>query len=108
MRKATRIQREGGVTRISLRNGELLNGRKGAPVWVRLCLHPDHWYVTQAGYSDGSSHTFTGFSWGYAGEGSRGLAEWTKANDVPLEMREIALLPNNHEDGVAVVWEWTP
>lgn len=103
--------REGGVTKISLDNGERLRRAFGLPIAVRLVYTTDgpDWYRVFACYmppnSDPRVHVFTGFSWGYGGEGPRGLAEWCKANDVPLDMPAIACLPNTGNPGE--VWIWT-
>ena len=96
---------EGGVTRISLQNERRLGKRLGRPVRVELHYNPDgvEWYQVKAMYDSGDSHVFTGFSWGYSGEGPRGLLEFCQRNDIPLAMKDIVELDNSTK-GRAWVW----
>lgn len=105
-----KLQREGGVTQISLSNGRKLKQLHGRVVKVYLYyarLRPD-WppdYLVRVTYADGTVHDFTGFSWGYGGEGPRGLRDWAAENDVPLDGQRISSLPNDrHRE--APVWGW--
>ena len=65
---------ECGVTVHSTENAEYLNKRFGKP--FRIEFYGDknkcEYYVI-ATYQNGHSHAFTGFSWGYYGEGPTGL-----------------------------------
>jgi hypothetical protein len=65
---------EGGVTQNSLENAEYLNKRFGKPYTIDFCGDEDNgdYYVIPT-YKSGYTHVFTGFSWGYGGEGPRGL-----------------------------------
>lgn len=103
-----RLKPEGGVTEYSLHNGRLLRKAHGLPRAVALFYQrsPSAWpvevgfgspeYVTKVTYQDGHIHEFTGFAWGYGGEGPHGLAEWAKENEiVGLDWKKITSLPND-------------
>ena len=97
------LHEEAGVTRFSLENGRLLKERHGAVVQVALVYSDKDWYQVHATYADGHTHIFTGFSWGYKGEGPRGLAAWAKDNGVlltPEKITETLVGVSNPE------WEW--
>lgn len=96
------LKPEGGVTRISLDNGAFLLKQKGRPVHVDLRL-VDGEYETVAYYADGSKFIFTGFSWGYSGEGPFGLTNWCYSNGVPLDAQQIFALDRRFE---GVVFSW--
>jgi len=96
------MKREEGVTRISLENGKLLSARYGAVTGVILVYDADDWYQTHVTYRDGHTHVFTGFSWGYSGEGPSGLAKWAEENDVPLTREQIVGLKGDK----LVAWKW--
>jgi hypothetical protein len=107
--RSRKLERECGVTRISLDNGALLAARRGPPVRVELRCGRDPSYgvaefcLVVAAFSDGSRHSFTGFSWGYGGEGPRGLERWCQENGVPLTIEHIARLDN---ETAGTVWTW--
>ncbi|MFA7218936.1 MAG: hypothetical protein WC119_00225 [Synergistaceae bacterium] len=74
--KIPEMRKEGGVTIYSLHNAKLLINKFGKPDRVILNYVVDPWdYVCIAEWGN-DSFTFSGFSWGYYGEGSRGLAEF--------------------------------
>lgn len=85
------LQKEGGITRISLENIELLVALHGP---VRFLIHyapagttvEDMTFIV---FRDGFNHTATGFASGYAGEGPRGLhetiQEHLKRDDIMME-----------------------
>lgn len=100
-----RLLREGGITQTSLKNARRLRKRLGLPIRLELHMAPTgaEWYRTRVMYDNGDSHTFTGFSWGYSGEGSRGLQEFCQNNDIPLTIKDIVKLNNNSP---AMVWSW--
>lgn len=100
-----RLLNEGGITQTSLKNGKRLAKRLGAPVRVEAHRNSrtGEWYTVIAYYESGDQHTFTGFSWGYGGEGPHGFAKWCEANDIPLTFDEIMKLDNT-TDGC--VWAW--
>lgn len=100
---------ECGVTRVSLTNEGRLSKALGRPVRVELLYNPTivEWYRVRAMYDSGDSHVFTGFSWGYNGEGPRGLLKFCQRNDLPLTMEEIAQL-NNSTKGRVWVWPTPP
>ena len=99
------LSQEGGITEIALQNAETLRQALGAPVRVELHMDPNgvEWYRTRAFYDTGDHHTFTGFGWGYTGEGPRGLASFCQQNDIPLTINEIEDLDNKSK---ALVWSW--
>lgn len=102
-----RLQQECGVTRISLQNGRVLQEEHGFPCWVRLLGGHDPLSgndpAVEVGYPDGHHHRFTGFAFGYGGEGPHGLATWAAANRVPLTVETIQALPFR---GKGTVWRW--
>jgi len=102
-----RLLKEAGVTQTSLKNERRLSKRLGRPVRVELHYDPDgdDWYIVRAFYDSGDQHNFTGFSWGYGGEGPRGLLEFCQRNSIPLTEREIHNL-NNREKGLT--WVYPP
>ena len=102
--KKRKIRSEGGVTRFSLDNGAILLRNHGAPVWVRATYSDvGEWYVVEVGYSDGAAHKFTGFSWGYSGEGCRGFSSWCEDNGVPLTDAAVMRMDNT-KPGVKFDW----
>lgn len=73
------LDEECGVTDISLLNAKHLHDLYGLPTSIYCYYgkafdnsHDKEWLV-DATYSNGRVHRFTGFSWGYYGEGVRGL-----------------------------------
>ena len=73
--KKRRLQVECGTTQISLENAYLLFTQYGKPMRVTLIAAMEE---RQADYAvlvewSGFKHMFSGFSWGYGGEGPRGL-----------------------------------
>jgi hypothetical protein len=100
-----RLLNEGGVTRTSLKNAKRLEKRLGLPVRIELHRHPNgpEWYVVTAMYEHGDEHDFTGFSWGYNGEGPTGLLEFLKRSGVDIEIKDIILLRESKE---GLVWSW--
>ena len=67
---------EGGVTANSLHNVHVLFAKRGRPTILELRYDVEEWCVVDATFRDGSSYHFTGFSWGYGGEGPHGLAQF--------------------------------
>lgn len=71
------LEGEGGVTDISLHNAHVLLEHLGLPDRVSIYwdpLHSEGPAVRAVWEAPGAmAHTFTGFSWGYGGEGPRGL-----------------------------------
>ena len=108
MRKP-QLRTEGGITRFSLENNRRLTKRLGRPVRVECHYDPNvaEWYIVKAFYDSGLTHEFTGFSWGYTGEGCRGLLEFCQYNEIPLTMEEISSL-NNNTKSLAWVWPSVP
>lgn len=102
--KKPRLLIEGGITQTSLKNDRRLTKRLGAP--CRLELHyskTGEWYRAVAFYQNGDQHVFTGFAWGYSGEGPRGLLEFCQHHEIPLDADEIDELSNNIE---GMTWAW--
>lgn len=74
------LKEEGGVTQISLHNARELINERGIPDAVELYWRERIGHCVQAIWldeeGDATSHVFSGFSWGYAGEGPHGLLEF--------------------------------
>lgn len=99
-----RLLIEGGITQTSLKNDRRLTKRLGSP--IRLELHyskTGEWYRAVAMYMSGDRHEFTGFAWGYGGEGPRGLLEFCQRHDIPLDLDTISRL-DNETQGLTWVW----
>lgn len=99
-----RLLIEGGITQTSLKNDRRLTKRLGSP--IRIELHHSNggeWYRVVAMYESGDRHEFTGFAWGYGGEGPRGLLEFCQRHNIPLTAQEIGRLDNT---GEGLVWTW--
>jgi hypothetical protein len=99
---------ENGTTQRSLNNGARLLEMYGArPYRLQLAMARDRKgdldYFAEASWENGVRHTFRGFSWGYGGEGPRGLAAWCAENDVPLMFAEIAKFENARP---GLVYDW--
>ena len=89
-----KTKEECGVTFNSLENAKMLIKMFGKPDMVSLTYIDDPWeYLVKAEWSN-SSFTFTGFSWGYYGEGSRGLFEFLQMCGSTLTMDESARIEN--------------
>ena len=99
------MEQESGTTSVSLENGQRLKILHGAVSKVQLVFDVDgaEWYQTHVTYQDGYVYVFTGFSWGYFGEGPQGLATWARENSVFLVPSEISRLSNVTS---GVIWEW--
>lgn len=65
------LQLECGVTQVSLENAFLLFKQYGVPEKVELVRDNNEYAVLVFWHS--YTHLFIGFSWGYSGEGPRGL-----------------------------------
>ncbi len=93
------LETEGGITEISLQNARTLIARHGLPDEVEIYqaqLPPNSGeHLVEARWRDGTRHTFSGFSWGYRGEGPRGLETFfALLGCVPLvSLRQIARWP---------------
>jgi len=96
---------EGGITEIALQNAELLRQALGSPIRLELHMDPDgvEWYRVRVMFDTGDSHTFTGFGWGYSGEGPRGLATFCTQNEIPLTINDIVKIDNTV---TAMVFSW--
>lgn len=99
------LRKEKGITRVSLENNRRLTKRLGRPVRVECHYDPDgvDWYTVKAFYDTGHTHEFTGFAWGYTGEGPHGLLEFCQYNGIDLEIGDIAKFDSRTE-GIAWVW----
>jgi hypothetical protein len=104
--KNLKLQDECGDTRISLDNSRMLQKQYGRPATVVLIKEDNEWYV-DATWNNGFSHCFSGFSWGYGGEGPSGLGKfidmfaigerasslgWTPSQDIP-DGKNFTLFP---------------
>lgn len=107
-RRKKRLQKERGLTFISRENARFLAETHGRPVSVELRRDRNtntflDEYVVVARYADGSSHTFTGFAWGYGGEGPNGLADFLRESGAPLTQQEVFGLDPEIR---GLVWSW--
>jgi len=100
-----KLSQEGGITQIALQNAEALRQALGSPIRMELHMDPDgvEWYRVRVMFDTGDSHTFTGFGWGYSGEGPRGLASFCHQNDIPLTIEDIVKIDNR---STAMVYSW--
>lgn len=86
--------KETGATRDSLANARELIIKYGLPDTVTAITTSVDWYV-QAKWSDGLLYIFEGFSWGYRGEGPRGMESFFGmiGMDPPIAFSEIEKWP---------------
>lgn len=101
------LQDECGVTRVSLENAYQLLHLHGVPYSIDLIRELNEWNVVVKWMVAPSavSHKFTGFSWGYRGEGPNGLltfmeslglegpAGWTPYQSIGENKTHLRLLP---------------
>lgn len=97
---------ECGVTNISLKNGEVLLKALGFPVRVELHQGLFGVFLVVAMYTSGDWFEFTGFGWGYGGEGPRGLRAWCQSNKIPLTWEVIQTLQLSPKENSSLVWAW--
>ncbi len=101
-----KLEPDYGQTAVALANGRILQQIHGRPVRVELYYGGQpHDYNTVVVFEDGAPWIFTGFSWGYGGEGCRGLHAWCMDNEVPLTLAEISGF-NNTQASPLPVWSW--
>ena len=91
---------------VSLRNAARLIGERGVPDRIELRVDCDlgtcvtvEWF-SSAGVS---WHTFTGFSWGYCGEGPRGLRMFLSSVGVKITFQRIATMWRSKPGTVAEI-----
>jgi hypothetical protein len=84
------LEKECGVTQVSLKNADILIEEHGLPALIHLHLDENKDWLVTATFEGGVTHAFSGFSWGYCGEGPRGLRTFLDKSGVPTEMDEIA------------------
>jgi hypothetical protein len=99
------VAEEKGVTETSLDNGLILKMRHGRVeeiTLVKTADKPGPLYRTRVKYVDGYCHEFTGFSWGYCGEGCHGLVAWAHNNDLPQIDFNLVSHLDNKKDGVVL------
>ena len=87
------LQNEGGVTAISIANAKRLLDVLGKPERLELTYTDEDWYRVTAVWPLGRNHTFTGFSWGYNGEGPRGLEIFCRMCGIKVDLPEISRWP---------------
>lgn len=102
MNPTVSLEEEGGVTQFSLRNARILIEQHGLPATVEL-HQPQNGpnrgeHLVDAVWSDGTHHTFNGFSWGYGGEGPHGLEKFLAMIHItpPISIGQIATWPQDH------------
>ena len=95
------LQKEVGVTEISLSNGAILTKALGKPALIVLTaeagpkINSQMEQTVTAYWGDSSpikrhKFKFNGFSWGYAGEGPRGLFKYLTGLGVKTNMARIS------------------
>jgi len=99
-RRAARVfglLEEEGVTQRSIHNAHVLVEKYGRPDHIGFRVHPRDgqvvsWWWDPSEKTGGANreHLFTGFSWGYAGEGPSGLFAVLTALGVSITRSEIA------------------
>lgn len=111
-KKRLNLEEEGGVTAISLRNAQKLLEAYGKPSRVDLYHGADPEYfghLVDAWWPSGERFTFSGFSWGYGGEGPHGLAKFAEMIGLEhlLPIQVIARLPDGqpHETVKAYTYQ---
>jgi hypothetical protein len=77
-REPAELPQECGVTSISLENAYWLLTNLSVPTHIVLVEEPNEWYVDATWIGEKFdektlTHRFSGFSWGYGGEGPHGL-----------------------------------
>ena len=87
-----KLEQECGVTQISLKNAKKLVQRYGLPAFIHLFYDKKDWTCVQIVWTDhpAISHIFTGFSWGYGGEGPRGLKKLFDLLKIDIGMGQIS------------------
>lgn len=93
-----KLEEEGGITAVSLNNARKLIAILGKPKRVALRRSEDpHFpdYLVDVKWPSGAHFTFSGFSWGYGGEGPHGLATFAEMIGLEklLPIRVIAAMP---------------
>ncbi len=96
------LKPEGGVTDISLENARLLLEAHGLPEAIELYQHPLYEegaeHLVEARWTDGTTHVFSGFAWGYTGDGPYGLETFLALLHCQptISIRSIAGWPQEH------------
>lgn len=87
------LEEEGGITQISLNNAWYSLERFGYPTTLELVEEKEEWFVYATWKNDKNTievrHKFSGFSWGYGGEGPHGLMIFLEAlglNDIASQV----------------------
>jgi hypothetical protein len=94
-----KLKPEQGVTQISLENATEIIADRGLPNLIQLVNEGDNTSEHSVIVAWGDfEHKFTGFSWGYGGEGPRGLAKFFQMvglhRRIPTSI--IGKLPSTH------------
>ena len=93
VKKPIKFKPEGGVTRLSLENARMI--QDAGYRFVRGIMQYDNvggdWWVTAffERNEEMASHKFGGFSFGYGGEGPRGLIEFSRMFGIGLDAGKI-------------------
>lgn len=86
----TQLAGEGGITTRSLHNAHVLIEKRGKPERIVLKWDELEWYTVEAYWTGFPVHAFTGFAWGYGGEGPNGLASFFELLGLDIPLSEIA------------------
>jgi hypothetical protein len=88
------LEEEGGITEISLNNARALIAEFGKPERVEVFVDGQNEEMVEANWRwDNIDHLFSGFSWGYGGEGPNGLVTFFKMIGYECSIREVAGWP---------------
>jgi hypothetical protein len=86
------LEPEGGVTEVSLRNAELIVKQHGLPSRLDFKANKAKCdYFVVASFPDDFNFVFSGFSWGYEGEGPSGLTQFFILAQVNLNRDNIPM-----------------
>ena len=103
-----KMKPEEGVTRNSLQNAKELIKRYGTPDVVEIYQIKDEHLVKATWHArgklpHGTTHEFSGFSWGYGGEGPHGLYTFLQMLGAKLFTQEqIAKWPQERFPGLTI------
>ena len=89
---ASGMEKEGGVTDISMKNMYSIIAEFGKPIKITLSYNETDWYCTTGTWLVNGIecyHTFTGFSWGYMGTGTIGLQLFFERCGLMISPKEI-------------------
>lgn len=90
-----KLEEECGVTDISLHNASFLINKYGMPSKIEL-MREGHEQLVKATFKEYGDYIFTGFSWGYGGEGPHGLMKFLRECKFDVHIADIIALDSNN------------